>query len=183
MFPVAMYEYAKLEEARYFLDKIQHAETEQDFVFNFSALLNAARSVVQYALEEHNTTPGGRLALDATFNTWYQAHLNEELRLLKAIRDENIHVRPTSPTTITAHVDMVMMVTFTRPGGSATAPAHTPTLPSMTKVTGATVDVVRHVPSWQHSDDIVDVAQRIVAAVDTFVLEGVRDGQLKDADA
>jgi hypothetical protein len=120
--------------------------------------------------------------LDAPFDSWYQAHLNDELRLLKAIRDENIHVRPTAPTTVTAHVGMVMTVTFTRPGESADVAFTAPTIPRAVQVESATVDVTRHIASWKHSEDILDVARRIVAAVDTFVAEGVRDAFLKNAD-
>lgn len=180
-----MYEYAKLEEARYFLDKIRSAQTEQDFVFNFSALLNAARSVIQYACDEHNTAPKGskNVRLDRAFERWYQAHLNDELRLLREVRNQNIHVRPTRPTTVTAHVDIGMTVTFVRPGESAGVATVAPTVPTTMKVSGATVDVKSHMPSWQHSEDLRDVAERIVAAVDVFVLEGVRDGHLPNADA
>lgn len=84
-----MNEKRKLVEARFFLGKMRQARALPDeFEHYLSAFLSAARSVLQYALEEAKTKPGGQ--------AWYDGQVSGDssLRFFKDKRDVNIHVRP-----------------------------------------------------------------------------------------
>jgi len=84
-----MNENRKIVEAEYFHRQMQNVIAEYDaFGFNFSAFLSAARSAMQYALEEAMKKAGGQ--------KWYDAHMSSRpiLRFFKNLRDVNIHVQP-----------------------------------------------------------------------------------------
>jgi hypothetical protein len=81
-----MNETKKLQEAKYFLTKME--ETREDpnsFVYNLSAFLSAARSVLQYVFNETRKTANG--------NQWYQSFVKSSntLKFFKDKRDVNIH--------------------------------------------------------------------------------------------
>lgn len=65
-----MHEQQKLGEARYFLRQVQMTAKSphalNPLTWQLSAFLSAARSVLQYALEEAKTKPGGRAWYDQT---------------------------------------------------------------------------------------------------------------------
>jgi hypothetical protein len=87
-----MNETKKLQEAKYFLTKME--ETREDpnsFVYNLSAFLSAARSVLQYVFNETRKTANG--------NQWYQSFVKSSntLKFFKDKRDVNIHKKPVSP--------------------------------------------------------------------------------------
>ena len=86
-----MNERHKLEEARYFLQRMRDEhETPRHFRFELSAFLGAARSVLQYALEEAKGKAGGK--------RWYDQMVAQEpiLTYFKDKRDANIHSAPVS---------------------------------------------------------------------------------------
>jgi hypothetical protein len=87
-----MNETKKLQEAKYFLTKME--ETREDpnsFVYNLSAFLSASRSVLQYVFNETRKTANG--------NQWYQSFVKSSntLKFFKDKRDVNIHEKPVSP--------------------------------------------------------------------------------------
>ncbi len=87
-----MNEKKKLEEAKYFLSKMnEEQKTKENFIFNLSAFLSATRSVLQYALKESVQKTGGQ--------NWYDKlmSISPELRFLKDERNINIHEEPTNP--------------------------------------------------------------------------------------
>lgn len=53
----------KIEEAKYFLDKIKNAVQRKDFTPNLSAFLCATRSIPDYLLEDYNIKYGLRISL------------------------------------------------------------------------------------------------------------------------
>jgi len=61
------------------------------FVYNFSAFITAARSVVQYALEECKTTTASK--------QWYDSYVanTDMIRYFKDKRNVNIHEEPVVP--------------------------------------------------------------------------------------
>lgn len=84
-----MNEFEKIREAEYFLGRMTaEREVRDAFRFNPSAFLSAARSVLQYALEEARRKPGGQ--------AWYDGHMAASpiLTFFKDRRDVNIHVEP-----------------------------------------------------------------------------------------
>jgi hypothetical protein len=58
----------KIEEARYFLDKIKKATERKDFIPNLSAYLSATRSIPDYLLEDYKVKYGLKISLDKTLN-------------------------------------------------------------------------------------------------------------------
>ena len=81
-----MNEQSKLSEATYFYNRMRATVGNREhFLYNLSALLSAARSVLQYAFKE--AQPRGR--------QWYNNHIsNEVLRFFKDKRNINIHTEP-----------------------------------------------------------------------------------------
>ena len=58
----------KIEEAKYFLDKIKKAAERKDFIPNLSAYLSATRSIPDYLLQDYNVKYGLKMSLDKTLN-------------------------------------------------------------------------------------------------------------------
>lgn len=58
----------KIDEAKYFLDKIKKATERKDFIPNLSAYLSATRSIPDYLLEDYNVKYGLKISLDKTLN-------------------------------------------------------------------------------------------------------------------
>jgi len=82
-----MKEYEKIREASFFLNKLKTVPIAnvEEMGYYFSAFLSAARSVIQYALEEMETDPAGK--------AWYNAlkPKTQTFTFLKDMRDANIH--------------------------------------------------------------------------------------------
>ncbi|MGC8903486.1 MAG: hypothetical protein ACP5KD_09155 [Fervidobacterium sp.] len=84
-----MYEQSKLKEAGYFYSRMaSETDNRDNLLFDLSAFLSAARSVLQYALNEAQTKSGGQ--------QWYDNHMksSEVLAFFKDKRDINVHVHP-----------------------------------------------------------------------------------------
>lgn len=89
-----MHERQKLAEAHYFLQCMRSEHDDRtNFRFELSAFLGAARSVLQYALEEVKSKSGGQ--------KWYDQAVSSEplLAFFKDKRDANIHSMPVNPAT------------------------------------------------------------------------------------
>jgi len=84
-----MHEESKLNEARYFyLRMLSETENQENLLFDLSAFLSAALSVLQYALGEARLKPGGQ--------QWYDNNITSSkvLGFFKDKRDINIHMQP-----------------------------------------------------------------------------------------
>jgi hypothetical protein len=84
-----MHEQEKVNEAKYFYSRmLSEIDNRENFLFNLSAFLSSARSVLQYALKEARTRSGGQ--------QWYDGHINASptLSFFKDKRDINIHTQP-----------------------------------------------------------------------------------------
>lgn len=76
-------------EARYFYSRmLSETDNRDNLLFDLSAFLSAARSVLQYTLREAQTKPGGQL--------WYDNNVTSstELAFFKDKRDINVHTQP-----------------------------------------------------------------------------------------
>lgn len=92
-----MYEESKLGEAQYFYSRMASETANRcHFLYNLSAFLSAARSVLQYALKEAKSKPNGQ--------QWYAAHITskEVLTFFKDKRNINVHMQPIK-TQVTQH--------------------------------------------------------------------------------
>lgn len=87
-----MQEREKLEEAWYFLRRMQEVQDDRrQFGYNLSAFLSAARSVMYYADQEAKRTDVGRQWRD---QQWTSRPL---LKFFTEMRRAEVHVRPTNP--------------------------------------------------------------------------------------
>jgi len=89
-----MHEKIKFSEAQYFYSKmVKENAIRENFCFELSAFLSAARSVLQYALKEARSKQGGE--------QWYGDLVSKSptLSFFKDKRDLNIHSGPISPRT------------------------------------------------------------------------------------
>jgi hypothetical protein len=87
-----MNEKAKIQEAKFFLSQmVTEQENREAFRYLLSAFLSAARSVMQYALEEAKAKRKGR--------KWHDKKMNKSLMLgyFKDKRNFNIHFAPIEP--------------------------------------------------------------------------------------
>ena len=58
----------KIEEAKYFFDKIKKATERKDFIPNLSAFICSTRSIPDYLLEDYNVKYGLKISLDRPLN-------------------------------------------------------------------------------------------------------------------
>jgi len=89
-----MHEARKLAEAEYFLGRMVALQnTREEFVWNLSAFLTAARTVAQYAYEEATPKPKGQ--------GWYDAAVaaHPSIKFFRGKRNVNIHSEPVEPQT------------------------------------------------------------------------------------
>ncbi len=87
-----MHEYEKLEEARHFLERMRQATEPKGFQYELSAFLSAARSALQYALEEAKSKTGGQ--------KWYDDAVKSLplVSFFKEKRDLSVHEAPVIPS-------------------------------------------------------------------------------------
>jgi len=87
-----MHEQSKINEAEYFYSQIlKHREKRNEFKYNISAFLSAARSVLQYILKEAQTKPAVQYWYDTT------VIIDPILSFFRDKRDINIHEEPVEP--------------------------------------------------------------------------------------
>jgi len=84
-----MNEKEKFKETKYFYSQMsKNKRNKENFLYNLSAFLTAARCIFQYSLEEAKSKNNGQ--------PWYDSYiLNDKiLNFFKEKRDNNIHVSP-----------------------------------------------------------------------------------------
>jgi len=179
-----MHEESKIAEAEYFLQELIRSAPRNPAVtrFNLSAFLSAARSALQYALEEARQKQRGQ--------SWYDAAVNVDpvVRFLKDRRDINIHERPvpmrthttigvgpgalslssTSPTVLIERGDQV--IEWTPP------PPQLPPLPATMEP--PSTSHTYQFKEWPGPDDVIAICTRYLAEVRRIVDEGRARGFL-----
>lgn len=88
----------KLNEAKYFLEQMErHADSPNEFVYNLSAFLCAARSVTFVMQEEFSRVPGFRKWYSKK-QKWMEQPENKELfEFFKDLRNVVVHQQPVIP--------------------------------------------------------------------------------------
>lgn len=167
-----MNENAKLEEAKYFLEKMNSLRmNREDFEFNLSAFLNSSRSVFQYAKKECQTKSGGQ--------TWYDNKIlsNSIIKFLKDKRDINIHTEPIKTQTehlieSTATIYVSGSATVTDKNGNIISHRNfgqkaPPTNPDKTKVS-----IIYKFNDWPGDEDIITLCDTYIKEIEKFIDEG-----------
>jgi hypothetical protein len=140
----------KIAEAEYFIHWLKEAPSEY-VRFEFSAFLNAARSVLQYAREEAKTKSGGQF--------WYDSEVKVDplTGVLTNTRDINTHFRPI-PVTVSATATV---------GGPAPPPPVRP------------VDAYS-LTGWPGNENLVDLSERFLNEIRRIVSVGRARGFLSN---
>jgi len=177
-----MYENNKLDEAKYFYQKmIKEFDDRQGFTYNLSAFLSSARSVLQYANEEAKTKQGGQ--------RWYDQRVGQSnvLSFFKDKRDINIHDKPIHPTkltsfapTVTIGIKLKASVVVRDAQGniksqSSTETPQTAAKPPVTQAP-AEVKVLYLFSDWTGSEDVVALCQKYIDELEKFIADGIKQG-------
>ena len=172
----------KIEEAQYFLDKLVNTElTLREFSFELSAFLTAARSALQYALEEARPKSGGQ--------AWYDAQVggSPAVKYFKDKRDVSVHVTPIIPTR-TVQVKIEERIVFgdsvtvevRRPDGSIVPdpPEETTFEQVAREVTrsSSSSSVTYHFSDWPGTEDVVMLCNAYLSQVRSIVSDGRSHG-------
>lgn len=179
----------KFEEAQYFLDKLANPELElREFSFELSAFLTAARSVIQYALEEARSKLGGQ--------AWYggQVGVSPVVKYFKDKRDVSIHVTPVIPTR-TFHVKIEERVVFgdsisievRKPDGTVVPdpPQEMAKEQAPREITRASSSssVTYHFSDWPGTEDVVTLCGNYLQQVCNIIMDGRSHGFVSQAGA
>lgn len=174
-----MFEKAKIEEAEYFLSKMREEVNKPGhFQYVLSAFLTAARSVLQYTLEEAKKKTGGQAWHDQMMAT------SPALKFFRDKRDVNIHEEPVSLSTgittgdrcviglgesvtvVKRDAEGKVIETITSPQSSPHQNLTSP--PSMAPVT------YRYLfPDWNGQEDVLNLSEKYIQELKVFVQDGI----------
>jgi hypothetical protein len=177
-----MYEHEKLEEAQYFLCRL--AETTNHpraFTFNLSALLSAARSVLQYACKEVKKNPSGK--------AWYEQKIaaSDVIKFLRNKRNLNIHHEPVVPL---REISVALSDTIRVTGSIHTvlkdqhgniiseSKSHPERLPELVDAPPVCSYKYRFA-DWPGPEDLIKVCSSYLSEIKAVVNDGILRGYLK----
>ena len=174
-----MNESKKLEEAKYFLTKMEEAQDDHSsFVYNLSAFLSASRSVLQYALNESGKTVNG--------NRWYQSFVisSSILKFFKNKRDVNIHEKPVSPPSNvqinisdSAHIsESISVVIRDKDGNILNQFTSSPQSTSHDNKPNVTKRVSYQFSEWNGNNDVLSLCRDYLKQLETLIDEGICKG-------
>ena len=176
-----MHENLKLAETEYFLNNMtEHENDPSEFHFLLSAFLSAARSVLQYALEEVKGNPQAQ--------QWYEAKIagSNILKFFKGKRDINIHQEPVQTNqhiTIalkeTVHISEAVRVVITR--GDGTTETHNSTgaaSPPKQEESKSLRSSKYFFNDWSGTEDVVTLCHAYAAELRNLVTEGVANNYI-----
>ena len=152
-----MHEKYKLTETRYFLARmLAEHDGLTNFRFELSAFLGAGRSVLQYALEEAKLKRGGQ--------QWYDNAMNDPLlAFFRDQRNASTHTAPVAPARDFRHY-----------------------VSDYLRIDEDTIIPYRHHTSthsyrfaaWQGDEDVVELSERYLNALQALVDDGVSQGMI-----
>lgn len=178
-----MHEAEKIAEARFFLNRMTtEADQPAAFRYQLSAFLSAARSALQYALEEVKADPLGK--------AWYDAQMGTSvvLKFFKDKRDVNIHRWPVVPATA-VHVELIdsihlsdsLSITIRDQDGNVVREVTPPPEPPPPQEHPDLPPVIsyRHTfADWAGPEDILTLSSTYLRAVEVVIQDGIAQGYL-----
>jgi hypothetical protein len=181
-----MNEKKKLEEAKYFYSKMLNEQGNREaFTYDLSAFLSAARSVLQYALEESRLKKGGQ--------KWYEK-LMVSSRLLKFFKDErdvNIHTGPVLPKahyTLYAEAGnyilmsgLVSMIVRDKEGNikqptKVSANSSEEQEKPVQKSTSMPNEVRYFFNNWMGDEDVLTLSKNYIEEIESAINDGITQG-------
>jgi hypothetical protein len=178
-----MYEQYKIDEGRHFLSKLAASvEKPQEFAFELSAFLSAARSALQYVLKEAKTKQGGQ--------AWYDGKVNTipELKFFKDKRDLNIHVEPvvlnrdmSATETICVSINEAVSLKIMDQDGNVIEERTTVSSPLPSpppNPASAPISSRYRFSDWSGHEDVETLCSRYLMAIEDLVKDGCTQGFL-----
>ena len=176
-----MYELEKLGEAKYFYDQLLTAPGREQLPYNLSAFLSAARSILQYALEEARTKKEGQ--------QWYDTHITQSgvLSFFKDQRDINIHTKPIKPAQHASvdikgvvHISSSLHIRHLDKDGNVLSESQAkPERPKPTKSESepsVKTTVEYRFTDWEGTEDILILCQKYLLELDHIINDGIKKG-------
>ncbi len=175
-----MHEKRKLQEAKYFYSKMVDEQAHKEiFTYNLSAFLSSARSVLQYALCEARTKPGGQ--------QWYDDFISTSrvLKFFKKKRDINIHTEPVQPIATykmelreTIHISDSISITITDKEENIIqqfSSGLSEAIPKESKKPEA-MKIKYKFDNWVGNEDVLNLCQIYIQELEHLIKEGVNKG-------
>lgn len=170
-----MHEKMKYEEAIFFYSKMRETPGRKEFRYYLSAFLSAARSILQYSMEEGKSKPD--------WQRWYEDKMNSEI--MKYFRDKrnfNIHTAPL-PQNITLVINETLSVEesltiikrnedkLTVEFEKEVKNNNQPSKGSESK--GANVDIIHRFGDWKGNEDVLTLSEKYLVELENYIEEGV----------
>jgi len=179
-----MHESEKIEEAQYFYDQMKRSDSDlKTFKFNLSAFLSAARSALQFALEESKSKAGGQAWFDSSVSH------SQVISFFKDKRDINIHSSPVSVNknigimahdTITTISDSIKIVVSDAQGSvkniHSSEPESTPSEPPEDEP--PVVTVTHRFDDWPGNENVLQLCAQYLNEVRRIMADGSNIGIL-----
>lgn len=176
-----MHENEKLDEAIYFHSRMLSERNDRNaFIYDLSAFLSSARSVLQYALKEARTKDGGQ--------QWYENQIatSKVLSFFKDKRDINVHSEPVKAHKLgiiefkdTLHLSATVSIKVFDPQGNLTSEYNEEPQPVPKQPNTAPKITERFIfPDWSGDEDILDLCQFYVDELRRVVGDGLYKGFL-----
>lgn len=155
----------KLNEAKYFLDKMKQATSvPENFRYELNAFLAASRSIMQIMEKEFSKKPG--------FKDWYKLKQNGTLRYLHEQRDITIHRHPVFPCSVSiagqSFNGTTMSIVLTGTDSSISLKQAIVILP----VVQPNVPIVYYFNDISsNGKDVITICQEAIEVLETIVIE------------
>ncbi|MGD0655872.1 MAG: hypothetical protein ABSA16_16165 [Thermoguttaceae bacterium] len=183
-----MFEQTKIDEARYFLSKMEVSLNDRkSFCYELSAFLSASRSVLQYVFEE----VGGNTGSKPRDKLWYDTQVanNPIFKFFKDKRDVSVHETPVSPTAIinisvthTLHIsDSVAVEVQDKDLKIVPEATITPTPPTGMEPQPVSASYEYNFPDWAGPEDVLILCKKYLDELDIFIKDGIGQGFLSKA--
>lgn len=169
-----MFEYKKLEEAKHFYNEMNKNKGDQKlFEFNLSACLSAARSVLQYSLEEVKNNGQQK---------WYDNYIKSSsyIKFFKDKRDINIHKKPVKTISL-QEVSIVSTVSLSlsweirdKNGNLKSSSKNSQkegVIEDQDKISYRTIYIF---DDWKGSEEAIELSKKYLNELDSFIKEGIR---------
>jgi hypothetical protein len=174
-----MHEQIKLDEAKHFIRGMIRARgTPEEFGYELSAFLSAARSVLQYSLAEAKAHPAGQ--------QWYEAQTKRgTVSYFKDKRNHSVHV---APPNVRAHIGVKIYESVTPsdavtielrdPAGHVAGRSYAETAYERPLDSATSIDNVYTFDDWKGPEDVIALCGKYLTELEAIVMDGQSRGLL-----
>ncbi len=172
-----MIERDKLEEAKYFYDRMLEVQMNREFfTYNLSAFLSASRSILQYAYN--------KIKNDSDKKQWYNNWISKSpvLKFFREKRNINIHEMPITPSKYyevtlkeTIYVSDSVIISS---GDKKISSQNNKSLPSKKDDHTPNVKIMYKFSDWSGDEDVLTLCRIYLQELEKFIDEGIKKGFL-----